>query len=29
VIHNIGRGTVDEDILFRFRIIGHYRLAAR
>jgi uncharacterized protein YijF (DUF1287 family) len=26
VIHNIGRGTKQEDILFRFRIIGHYRL---
>ncbi len=26
VIHNIGRGTVDEDILLRFKIIGHYRL---
>jgi uncharacterized protein YijF (DUF1287 family) len=25
IIHNIGRGTVDEDILFRFKIIGHYR----
>jgi uncharacterized protein len=25
IIHNIGRGTVEEDILFRFRIIGHYR----
>lgn len=23
VIHNIGRGTVDEDIVFRFKIIGH------
>lgn len=25
VIHNIGRGTVEEDILFQFKIIGHYR----
>jgi uncharacterized protein YijF (DUF1287 family) len=26
VIHNIGRGTQEEDILFRFQVIGHYRL---
>jgi uncharacterized protein len=26
VIHNIGAGTREEDILFRFAIIGHYRL---
>jgi uncharacterized protein YijF (DUF1287 family) len=26
VIHNIGRGAREEDILFRYRIIGHYRL---
>jgi uncharacterized protein YijF (DUF1287 family) len=26
VIHNIGAGTQEEDILFRFAIIGHYRL---
>ncbi|HET6603568.1 MAG TPA: DUF1287 domain-containing protein, partial [Xanthomonadaceae bacterium] len=25
VIHNIGRGTVEEDILFAFTITGHYR----
>jgi uncharacterized protein YijF (DUF1287 family) len=25
VIHNIGAGAREEDILFRFRIIGHYR----
>lgn len=25
VIHNIGRGTQEEDILFQFHIIGHYR----
>ncbi len=25
VIHNIGSGQVVEDILFKFRIIGHYR----
>jgi uncharacterized protein YijF (DUF1287 family) len=26
VVHNIGAGTREEDILFRFTIIGHYRL---
>lgn len=26
IIHNIGRGTQEEDVLFQFRIIGHYRL---
>jgi uncharacterized protein len=26
VIHNIGAGTREEDLLFRFAIIGHYRL---
>lgn len=26
VIHNIGRGTVEEDCLFEFRITGHYRI---
>ena len=26
VIHNIGAGTREEDILFRYAIIGHYRL---
>jgi uncharacterized protein YijF (DUF1287 family) len=26
VIHNIGSGTLEEDILFRYAIIGHYRL---
>ncbi|MEK1907232.1 MAG: DUF1287 domain-containing protein [Pseudomonas sp.] len=25
VLHNIGRGTREEDLLFRFTIIGHYR----
>lgn len=25
IIHNIGSGQVLEDILFRFKIIGHYR----
>jgi uncharacterized protein len=27
-IHNIGRGTVEEDILLAYPIIGHYRLPA-
>jgi len=26
VIHNIGAGTREEDILFRYAIIGHYRM---
>lgn len=26
VLHNIGRGTLEEDILFSFRITGHYRI---
>ena len=26
VLHNIGRGTQEEDILFSFKIIGHYRI---
>lgn len=26
VIHNIGRGTQEEDVLLQFQIIGHYRL---
>lgn len=26
VVHNIGKGTQEEDILFRYTIIGHYRL---
>lgn len=25
IIHNIGRGTQEEDILFTYRITGHYR----
>ena len=28
VIHNIGNGTREEDVLFAFKIIGHYRFAA-
>ncbi len=27
VIHNIGEGTREEDVLFAFKIIGHYRPA--
>lgn len=27
-LHNIGRGAQEEDILFAYRIIGHYRPAA-
>jgi uncharacterized protein YijF (DUF1287 family) len=26
VVHNIGAGTREEDILFRYTVIGHYRL---
>ncbi|MEO6054835.1 MAG: DUF1287 domain-containing protein [Chthoniobacterales bacterium] len=26
VIHNIGRGAQEEDALFQFKIIGHYRI---
>lgn len=29
VLHNIGRGTQEEDILFAFRITGHYRPLAQ
>lgn len=25
VIHNIGAGTQEEDVLFKYKIIGHYR----
>ena len=25
VIHNIGQGVNEEDILFRYEMIGHYR----
>ena len=28
VVHNIGRGAVEEDILFRFTITGHFRYPA-
>jgi uncharacterized protein YijF (DUF1287 family) len=26
IIHNIGSGTKEADILFKYRVIGHYRL---
>src|SRR5689334_10942437 len=26
MIHNIGGGVQEEDVLFQFKIIGHYRL---
>ena len=26
VIHNIGRGTKEEDILYNYKITGHYRI---
>lgn len=29
ILHNIGRGTQEEDILFAFTVIGHYRFASR
>lgn len=29
VIHNIGRGAVEEDCLFRYPITGHYRLVPK
>ena len=25
IIHNIGRGPVEDDILFKYKITGHYR----
>ena len=28
VIHNIGQGTHEENVLFAFKIIGHYRIPA-
>lgn len=28
VIHNIGRGAQEEDLLFAYRVTGHYRLKA-
>lgn len=27
VIHNIGRGTREEDVLFQYPVTGHYRIA--
>ena len=29
IIHNIGRGVREEDLLFTYRVIGHYRLEDR
>jgi uncharacterized protein len=29
ILHNIGRGTREEDILFAFKVTGHYRFASR
>lgn len=29
ILHNIGRGTQEEDILFAFKVTGHYRFASR
>ena len=26
IIHNIGSGTKEEDILFKYQVIGHYRM---
>ncbi len=26
IIHNIGNGACEEDILFKYKVIGHYRL---
>ncbi len=26
IIHNIGRGTQEEDILLQYKITGHYRI---
>ncbi|MFC2588125.1 MAG: DUF1287 domain-containing protein [Campylobacter sp.] len=26
IIHNIGRGTQEEDILRKFKITGHFRI---
>jgi uncharacterized protein len=28
ILHNIGAGAREDDILFRFAIIGHYRLTS-
>ena len=28
VIHNIGQGTLEEDVLMVYRILGHYRIPA-
>ena len=26
ILHNIGRGTEESDILFQYKITGHYRI---
>jgi uncharacterized protein YijF (DUF1287 family) len=26
IIHNIGNGAAEEDLLFKFKVIGHYRI---
>jgi uncharacterized protein YijF (DUF1287 family) len=26
IIHNIGSGAKEEDVLFKYRVIGHYRI---
>ena len=26
IIHNIGRGAKEEDILLKYQVIGHYRM---
>jgi uncharacterized protein YijF (DUF1287 family) len=26
IIHNIGNGVAEEDVLFKFKVIGHYRI---
>lgn len=28
VLHNIGRGTQEEDRLFEFKLTGHFRIAS-
>jgi hypothetical protein len=28
IIHNAGQGAVEEDVLFEWRIIGHFRWQA-
>ena len=26
IIHNIGNGAAEDDVLFKFKVIGHYRI---